>query len=449
MGTVTAVLSTVLAVCAGTLGLVVAPAGAGAAGILPPANPPANIAPSSSDYLSAIDTARAAEGVGQMTIAEQGLDGLTVPEQLFVVINLERIDRGLPPMEYLSSTLDSYAQAGANAGSDPSFPTALPGTGPLQWGGAVWAGGTTNILEADYYWMYDDGWGGLLSATSNAACNLLNLSECWGHRDIILHQFASCGGAAPVLSMGTADSTTTYPGGSVVGMLVSTCQVPTDVVMSWSQVVGNLLTSKVVAITPLLNGTGYWEVNTAGLVAGFGNAQYFGDLSGETLNSPIVGMAATPDGQGYWLVAADGGIFSYGDAIFRGSMGGHRLNQPIVGMATDLATGGYWLVASDGGIFSFGSPFFGSTGALHLVKPIVGMEALSNGKGYRFEAADGGVFDFGQATFDGSMGGKSLVAPVTGMANDAATGGYWLVAADGGIFGYGGASFLGRLLLSL
>ena len=43
-------------------GLTAAPAGA--AGILPPANPPANIAPSSADWLTSIDAARAREGVG-------------------------------------------------------------------------------------------------------------------------------------------------------------------------------------------------------------------------------------------------------------------------------------------------------------------------------------------------------------------------------------------------
>jgi hypothetical protein len=41
-------------------------------------------------------------------------------------------------------------------------------------------------------------------------------------------------------------------------------------------------------------------------------------------------MAVTPDGHGYWLVAADGGIFSYGDATFYGSMSGKALNKPIV-----------------------------------------------------------------------------------------------------------------------
>ena len=59
--------------------------------------------------------------------------------------------------------------------------------------------------------MYDDGWGG--SSTTNVACSLVNLSGCWGHRDIILHQFANCPTGPPVLSMGAAYSSSGLRGG--------------------------------------------------------------------------------------------------------------------------------------------------------------------------------------------------------------------------------------------
>jgi hypothetical protein len=479
------------ALCALTIGMVTlgGVASAGAVGILPPANPPGNIAPENSDYLTSIDDARAVEGVGTMAVSETQIDAMPVDEQVFVLINRERVDRGLPPIEYLTSQLNSVALAGANDGDDPGFPTDLTGGAPVEWGGSIWAGGLTNVFEADYYWMYDDGYGGLLGVTSNAACSLLSSSECWGHRDIILHSFPTCNGGAPVLSMGAAYSSSGYEGGSIAAVLISTCSAPTDILMSWSSVQDQLVAAPhVIGIAALTNGSGYWEAESNGVVGAFGSAVDYGDLSTQTLNAPITGIAATPDGKGYWLVASDGGIFSFGDAkfygstgalhlnkpivgmsatndgkgywlvasdggifgfgdaAFLGSMGATHLNEPVVGMATDPATGGYWLVASDGGVFSFDAPFFGSTGALHLVKPIVGMAALANGEGYRFEASDGGVFDFGQATFDGSMGGQNLVASVVGMATDLVNGGYWLVAGDGGIFNYGGASFLGRLL---
>ena len=62
-------------------GLTMAPAGA--AGILPPATPPENIAPSSGDWLTSIDQARAQEGVGNMAVFESQLDTLPLTEQVF------------------------------------------------------------------------------------------------------------------------------------------------------------------------------------------------------------------------------------------------------------------------------------------------------------------------------------------------------------------------------
>jgi hypothetical protein len=457
---------------------------AGAAGILPPANPPGNVGPSGFDWLKSVDAGRAAEGIGPMNVSESALASLPVDQQVLTVVNEERIDRGLPPIENITGQLDSAAQAGANVGTDPWFPPTLTGGAPVTSGGAVWAGSSASVLEADFYWMYDDGWGGSPGATVNGSCSPSMPSGCWGNRDVILHQDANCPAGLPVLSMGAAQR-----GGSIAALFVSSCGAPSDVLDTWGQVSNLLSSSNVVGVAPLPNGSGYWEAEANGKVGNFGAAQNDGSLSGSLnapivgitstpdgggywlvagdggifsfgdahfygstgslrLNKPIVGLGSTPDGHGYWMVAADGGIFSFGDAGFHGSMGGHPLNQPIVGLADDAATGGYWEVASDGGIFSFDAPFFGSTGSIRLNQPIVGMEATANGKGYRFVASDGGIFTYGNASFDGSTGGTRLAAPVVGMAPDNATNGYWLAAADGGIFTFGGASFLGRLVSS-
>jgi hypothetical protein len=458
---------------------------ASATGILPPGNPPADIAPSSGDWLASLDSAAADEGVGPMPLAESQLAALPEPEQVFAVLNYERIDRGLPPIEYMTTQLNFLALAGADAGTDPSFPTTVTGGAPVGYGGAVWAGGMASVLQADYYWMYDDGYGG--GSTSNAACSLATPASCWDHRDIILHQYGNCPSGPPVLSMGADFSPSGYPGGSFAALMVSSCSVPSDVSVTWDQVSDDLGSpTRVVGIAPMADGSGYWEAEANGMVGAFGDAQNYGSVStplnapivgiaatpddggywlvasdggifsygdagfyGSTgslrLNKPIVGMTSTPDGGGYWLVATDGGIFSYGDAGFYGSMGGTPLNQPVVGIAADPTTGGYWEVASDGGIFGFNAPFFGSTGSIRLNQPIVGMEVSGNGQGYRFVAADGGIFTFGNAPFDGSTGGMALVAPVVGLAPDNATNGYWMAASDGGIFTFGGASFLGRL----
>jgi hypothetical protein len=454
---------------------------AGADGILPPANPASNVAPSSADWLSSIDAARAREGVGTMDISQSALAALPVPEQMFAVLNLERVDRGLPPIYGMSAQLNSYAQAGANAMTDPPIPSAVSSGAPITWGGTLWAG-VPSALGADYYMMYDDGFGG--PATTNIACGPATPSGCWIHRDIILNEFGNCPTGPPVLSMGAASSAA----GSIAALLVSSCAPPSDVTLTWSQVAA-VVSERTIGIAPLASGSGYWEAEANGTVASFGAAHSLGSLTGRLnaplvgitatpdgggywlvasdggifnfgdakffgstgslhLNKPIVGMASTPDGKGYWLVASDGGIFSFGDAVFHGSMGGSRLNQPVVGMADDPATGGYWEVASDGGIFSYKAPFFGSTGSIHLNKPIVGMETSPNGQGYRFVASDGGIFTYGQAPFYGSTGSIHLASPVVGMAPDNATNGYWMAAADGGIFTFGGAVYMGRLVSS-
>ncbi len=189
---------------------------------------------------------------------------------------------------------------------------------------------------------------------------------------------------------------------------------------------------------------GYYQVNSSGTVAHFGDATFHGDLSGTALNHPIAGIAQTGDDDGYWLVATDGGIFNYGDAGFFGSAGGIALNKPIVGMASSIDGQGYWLVATDGGIFNYGdAPFYGSTGSIKLNKPIVGMAPTPDGGGYWLVASDGGIFAYGDAQFYGSTGSIHLNQPIVGMAPTPDGGGYWLVASDGGIFAYGDAEFYG------
>ena len=114
-----------------------APAPAGAA-IVPPQNPGANISPAPGysgpcgglsapnpycpSGLTLIYGDRQAEGISPMSLPSN-YPSLTPPEQLFVLTDLERIDRGLPPIAGLAANLNAYAQAGANAHTDPPLPT--------------------------------------------------------------------------------------------------------------------------------------------------------------------------------------------------------------------------------------------------------------------------------------------------------------------------------------
>ena len=154
--------------------------------------------------LAAIDTARATEGLGPLPIALGPFLRLSPAEQIFVLTDLERLSRGLPPFVALLPSADAVAAGAAAAGADPTLPRSRPtlgGAPVVQWG-ANWAGGTANALGANYYWMYDDGPGG-----DNIACTQADRSACFGHRENILTRFSAgaCGGAGPAtLVMGAA-----------------------------------------------------------------------------------------------------------------------------------------------------------------------------------------------------------------------------------------------------
>ena len=79
---------------------------------------------------------------------------LSVPAQLLVLSNLERVDRGLAPVIGLSGPLDQDALTGAQNDADPQ-PTTFNGN---TWT-ANWEGGYASPFEADFVWMYDDGFG--------------------------------------------------------------------------------------------------------------------------------------------------------------------------------------------------------------------------------------------------------------------------------------------------
>ncbi|MDA8267801.1 MAG: hypothetical protein M0013_05435 [Actinomycetota bacterium] len=424
-------------------------------GILPPGNPPANIAPSPNFFNScsgtsyddstacvnaavlAIDAGRAAEGLPGMVLPVNWYQ-LSPQEQLFVATNLERTVRGLPPLAAMSLALDQAAAAGAANGNDPTPPAGYPWT---LWG-SNWGGAIGNPLEVVYLWMYDDGPG-----SSNIDCPTAGASGCWGHRDNVLLNLA-----CQECMMGTGYDATGWQSYPAWAELLVDTSGPQSLAFTWNQELPYLpgspggagLLAPAMAVVSTPGGGGYWMASSNGGVFAFGNAPFYESMAGQPLSAPIVGMAATPTGHGYWLVASDGGIFAFGDAGFFGSMGGQPLNRPVVAMAATPDGRGYWEVASDGGIFAFGDArFFGSMGGQPLNKPIVGLAATPDGQGYWEVASDGGIFAFGDARFFGSTGNISLARPIVGMAAVPGGGGYWMVASDGGIFAFGDAPFRG------
>jgi hypothetical protein len=181
--------------------------------------------------LGAINHAHALEGVRPMVLPA-GFAQLTVPEQLFVALNLERTDRGLPAFSGLTAGLNANAQRGANDAKDP------PDPGPAYvLDDAEWAGGSSNGLDAVYGWMYDDGYN-----SGNLDCLHRGAAGCWGHRKGILDDF----GAGPNLVMGAAIDTTGDhhsgdDGGTSMAVTLAVAGAPAHaLVYSWNQVLAEL-----------------------------------------------------------------------------------------------------------------------------------------------------------------------------------------------------------------
>ncbi len=145
-------------------------------------------APSCVAYvLSALDAARSGEHLGRVVLPTNWFS-LSGPEQLFVLADLERTARGLPPYLGLNAELSAAAQLAADDDADPSvasgFAVAHGRNGAVRMGG-TWASGMTT-LGADFLWMYADGWGGSAANTPNTACTSPSAAGCWAHRDELL-----------------------------------------------------------------------------------------------------------------------------------------------------------------------------------------------------------------------------------------------------------------------
>jgi hypothetical protein len=492
---------------------ILVPSRAGAA-VLPPADPPdtqptpSMLAQCSSPasgpscdaaVLPAIDYARSLEGVGPMVLPAN-YESLPGPEQLLTVINLERVDRGLPPVAGLSDALDSDALAGADHGGDPPVPPAALASG-------IWMGGYGTALYDDFYWMYDDGPGGI------------NVSSPWSHRNAILAAYPGPSGevlmgaaivpaagypdsAAVVIASGQAPASFTWdeevpylsynlqsgptdlgalPGGSTTTWVrvEPSGQAATFLASLSGSSSFSLENSScsagpaqwctiVVAFSPRSPGAqwatltvagpggarslslaggpydGYWLAGSDGGIFTYGTASFFGSMGGIPLVRPVVGVASTNDRNGYWEFAADGGVFSFGDAPFLGCMAGQPTDGSVVGGASDPAGTGYWEVTSAGAVYPFGDAGrYGSMAGQPLSAPIVGMAPTPDGGGYYLVGADGQVYTYGDAHWYGSATNLRLAAPVVGIVPTVDGGGYWLVARDGGVFTYGDAPFLG------
>jgi hypothetical protein len=118
-------------------------------------------------------------------------------------------------------------------------------------------------------------------------------------------------------------------------------------------------------------------------------------------------------------VAADGGVFAFGDANFFGSMTGSLGSNRATAMADTPDGGGYWLLGRDGGVFAFGDAgYFGSLPGQGLQSdvPVTGISVAPDGRGYWLVAANGSVDNYGDASGLGTLDNIGLRAPLTGVS---------------------------------
>ena len=420
--------------------------------------------------LQAIDQARAAEGIGPLELPSN-YDSITTAEQLLVLANLERIDRGLPGFIGLSAKLDNLARSAALADDDPIGPS---GT---TWG-SNWAGGEASALLADYDWMYDDGLG-----SPNLDCKSALAKGCWDHRRNVLGDYGPhpAMGAAMTLMRGVASMTELFTSGPL-GQLDYTLRTTANsqLVVPGTLEIGTTPGEPNSATLTVRNGGGpftasasvsgdggAWSVTPScdvsrralcHLIVTFVPSQAgpaaatvtvnFADRSEAALREPgarevEVGVNAYA-GHGYLEASKQGEVFAYAGGGFRGSAAGVKAAKPVVGMSATPDGGGYWEVDADGGVFVFGdAKSYGSAVNYHFHGPIVGIAVTPDGKGYWLVARNGNVFSFGDARFSGPTAASHLNLPVVGIVAARSGNGYWLVTADGNVLSFGSAKFYG------
>lgn len=159
--------------------------------------------------LEALGAARIREGLPPLRLPTNW-STLTPDEQQFVLTNLARVDRGLPPLVAMADDLSAVAAQGALANADPA-PAGPPWSRYAF--AANWAGDAQPAV-ALYGYLYLDGWGGSAATTPNVDCTGPEAPGCWGHRHNVLGDYGQTGlmGVASVAGgpAGTGSSAQTY-----------------------------------------------------------------------------------------------------------------------------------------------------------------------------------------------------------------------------------------------
>lgn len=137
--------------------------------------------------LAAINHQHAVEHIAAITLP-RGFWSMRPALQIFVITNLERVSRGLNPVLGVNAQMSRWATEGARHDTDPSLGAWDLDSGTrLQTFSSVWAS-DLNPLDADFIWMYSDGWAS--GGSNNLDCTSARSAGCWGHREVILGRYS-------------------------------------------------------------------------------------------------------------------------------------------------------------------------------------------------------------------------------------------------------------------
>jgi hypothetical protein len=158
--------------------------------------------------LAAINHQHALEHIKAITLPRT-FWSLAPALQIFVITNLERVSRGLKPVVGVNAQMSGWATTATRRSSDVAVGAwDLSNGTQLQTFGSVWAA-DLNSLDADFIWMYADGWS--TGGSMNADCTSAKSTGCWGHRQIMLGSY----GGSSALVAGAASAQRLLAGGDL------------------------------------------------------------------------------------------------------------------------------------------------------------------------------------------------------------------------------------------
>lgn len=166
----------------------------------PPKNAPlgrlpssCNAAPTGEQCIDAavyyLDRARAKVGLPAYALPAN-FPSLSPPQQLFILVDLDRVQYGLQPITGMTAALNHAALVSGVWRADDPHSSNTTGLN-IWWPG--WAGAFHNAPMAYEAWVWADGLG-----SKNPRCTRTDHSRCWGHRHSVLWNYG------PVLAMGAA-----------------------------------------------------------------------------------------------------------------------------------------------------------------------------------------------------------------------------------------------------